>query len=89
VVKRSSTPDSWKREMYCWILQSLVSVRILLRSSTESWFRAVMVGIRPISSGMKPNSRRSSEVTRSSMLCSFSGRDEKYGRFLRINAASD
>ena len=59
----SSTPSIWKRRWYCLTKAFLGSVRIRTKSSWVNFSNMAITGKRPINSGIKPNFKRSSDVT--------------------------
>ena len=61
-----SAPSISKNLRYCLTRALLGSVMIWTRASTSSGISGQMTGRRPTNSGIMPNSRMSSEVTRSS-----------------------
>src|SRR5271166_4054115 len=75
LVNSTSAPSMSKKRLYCLTRAFLGSVMIWTRASTSRGIRGQITGSRPMNSGIKPNSSRSSEVTLprsspSSMCCS-------------------
>ena len=62
-VNSSSRASSAKDALNCLVIAFFGYVRMEIKSSFESSFRATVIGIRPISSGIIPNFTRSSGVT--------------------------
>ena len=52
--KTSSMPSNWKKRWNCLTSALRGSVRIVMRSSRESWCTALTTGRRPMNSGMSP-----------------------------------